>query len=445
MIICRTVKFSPKKPKFVVELFKEELWGRSFFFLLKKDFDFIEEHIRKGDIISVNGSPNRTQRGELTIIADNIALLSPCLHELPDWNNLLDQDMRFRQRYLDLIVNRGITDIFKLRSQVIKSLRSYLDDQGFTEVETPILSVSSGGALAKPFVTNSISLSTPLSLRIAPELFLKQLVVGGLDRVYEIGKSFRNEGIDSTHNPEFTMCEFYMAYTDYYQLMDMTEEILRKIVKDATGSYIVEMTPPKEKDKKIVVDFSKPFARISIMEELEKELGESVPPYDAPDAIPKYKELCKKHRITYDDGASVLELFDDLVSHFVEVKCYQPTFLIDHPEFISPLARKHRHKTGVVERFELFICRMEICNSYTELNDPRQQDLNFDIQTKQLQSTNLEKTPGAFEMEKNFVKSLEYGLPPTGGWGMGIDRFIMLITGKTSIREVILYPVVKPK
>uniref|UniRef100_A0A6B2L235 Lysine--tRNA ligase n=1 Tax=Arcella intermedia TaxID=1963864 RepID=A0A6B2L235_9EUKA len=410
-----------------------------------QDFEFVKEHLRRNDIISVQGHPSRTPRGELTINAAKIDILVPCLHETPDFNHLTDPDLRFRQRYLDMMVNKGVIDVFKTRAKVIKTIRGFLDEAGFTEVETPVLSFSVGGANAKPFLTQSESLNAHMALRIAPELYLKQLVIGGMDRVYEIGKNFRNEGIDGTHNPEFTMCEFYQAYSDYYQLMETTENLLKKIVFEVHNTYTIEVPFPKSKGKTVVIDFSKPFRRISMVEELEKQLQLKLPDLEKDGAVEFLQNICKKYSLEFQTHETVPDLFDTIVGHFIESQCSEPTFLTDYPVFTSPLARRHRSKPGMTERFELFIAGIEVVNSYTELNDPAIQRANFDLQRQFSNKDGFLKNLQTGENEDNYVKALEYGLPPTAGWGMGIDRFVMLLTGKVSIREVVIFPALKPK
>lgn len=332
--------------------------------------------------------------------------------------------------------------MFLTRSKVINSLRSFLDSRGFVEVETPMLQKHPGGAIAKPFETYLHAHHASLYMRIAPELYLKQLIVGGIDRVYEIGKQFRNEGVDLTHNPEFTTCEFYQAYSDYNDLMTTTEELLRHIVFAVTGGYTVSVEIPKKKGKpelgyeKVELDFSKPFKRLYIEEDLAKCLNiDKLPDVNDSSSTAAFLELCKRHNIEVEAPFTPPRLLDSLVEHYLESQCTQPTFLCHQPLATSPLARQHRSQPGVTERFELFAARMELCNAYTELNDPEEQRKRFAHQVALGESLGFN--------EEWFCNVLEWGLPPTGGWGMGIDRLVMLITGRFAIKEVLLFPFMK--
>eukprot|EP01130_Rhizamoeba_saxonica_P017939 TRINITY_DN8844_c0_g1_i2.p1 TRINITY_DN8844_c0_g1~~TRINITY_DN8844_c0_g1_i2.p1 ORF type:complete len:553 (-),score=106.67 TRINITY_DN8844_c0_g1_i2:5-1477(-) len=404
------------------------------------DHDVLEEIrlLRRGDIIRATGHPHRTQRGELSLMTQNIRMLTPCLHELVDFNAISDIEIKHRQRYLDLMVNKGVRDRFVARAKIIKNLRDFLNDRDFVEVETPLLHSGPSGASADPFTTHYNSLNKNVYLRIAPELYLKKLIIGGMDRVYEIGKSFRNEGIDHTHNPEFTTCEFYQAYADYNKVMEMTEEMIKYIAVNTIGTFIITLNKGKENEYEI--DFSKPFKRISVVQEIEDKVGKSIDfNIDTPENIKYIKTICIENNIPFDDEDNLMDLFDVLVSHYIEPYCKEPTFLKDYPVISSPLAKNHRNNPGLVERFELIINGMEICNAYSEMNDPFLQANNFDIQNagNKDQATIIE--------ENNYVRALEYGLPPTGGWGMGIDRLCMLLLGINSIREVILFPTLKQR
>nr|CCA26242.1 lysyltRNA synthetase putative [Albugo laibachii Nc14] len=409
-----------------------------------EEFHQIHESLRRGDIIGVTGFPGKSAKGELSIIPRKLEILAPCTQPFPnDKYGIKNPDIRFRMRYLDLLVNRDVRSIFETRAKVVRSIRNYLESRGFLEVETPMLFASAGGATAEPFVTKSRALGNDLYIRIAPELFLKQLVIGGFNRVFEIGKVFRNEGIDATHNPEFTICEFYQAYADYETLMQTAEEMLSEIVKSVTGTAILKFPASAECDaneESVEIDFTPPFRRLSICPTLEKALGEPLPDLESDCAAQKLLNHCHTHGINCPQPHTVPRLLDRLIGHFIEPMCIHPTFVYNHPKCMSPLAKDHRQFKGLTERFELFVAGKELCNAYTELNDPDIQRERFEAQLENKERGDRE----AHQMDEDYCKALEYGLPPTGGFGIGIDRLVMLLTGKHHIRESILFPAMRP-
>ena len=385
-----------------------------------------------GDIVGVKGQLFRTMTGELTVEVHDIQLLAKSLRPLPEkWHGLKDVEQRYRHRYLDLIANQKAREIFKIRSKAIKSLREFLEEKGFMEVETPILQSVASGAMAKPFITHHNALDIDMYLRIAPELYLKMLVVGGFNRVYEIGRNFRNEGIDTTHNPEFTMVEFYAAYLDYNDLMEMTEKLLRKILLDTVGTLKITWEGQE-------LDFEKPFRRLRFFDALKEKTGKDKSFFLDEDNARKFAVevgIPKAESLTHS------KLLDKLFEHFIEEDLIQPTFVIDFPKVLSPLAKTHREDPDLVERFELIVNKQEIANAYTELNEPDEQRERFFQQLREKELGDEE----AMEIDENFLMALEYGLPPTAGEGIGIDRLVMMLTDSPSIREVILFPTLRPE
>jgi len=384
-----------------------------------------------GDIIGAEGKLFRTKAGELTLEVSDLTMLCKSLRPLPEkWHGLADVEKRYRQRYLDLISNEENKNIFVLRSKIITAIRSFLDKQEFMEVETPVLQPHAGGALARPFVTHHHALGEDLYLRIALELHLKRLVVGGFDRVYEIGRTFRNEGISVRHNPEFTLLECYQAYSDYNDMMRLVEEMLKHIAQEVLGDTRLACN-----DK--IIDLGLPWQRLYLREAIKEHCGIDFEDYpDAASLRTRMTEL----GMEVEPGKGRGRLIDELISTFVEPKLTQPTFLLDYPVEMSPLAKSKRGNERLVERFEGFVNGMEIANAFTELNDPLEQRERFRQQLKeQVADEEVEIA------DEDFLQALEYGMPPTGGLGIGIDRLVMLLAGQQSVREVILFPQLKTK
>ncbi|MGK9369045.1 lysine--tRNA ligase [Melioribacter sp. Ez-97] len=396
-----------------------------------------------GDIIGVEGFVFKTKTGEISVHAKSYQLLAKSLRPIPIakeavdengnkivYDQFADKELRYRQRYVDLIVNPEVKDVFIKRAQIITQIRKYLDENGLIEVETPILQPLYGGAAARPFITHHNALDIDLYLRIADELYLKRLIVGGFDGVYEISKDFRNEGMDKTHNPEFTMLELYVAYKDYEWMMDFVEKMVVELCNNVFGKnqFVIE---GKE------INFNPPWKRVSMVDELLKVTGIDVLKAGYDDLVKALKE----RGVEPKGGESKGKLIDELFEVTIQPSLIQPTFVIDYPLELSPLAKKHRSKEGLVERFEGFVLGREICNAFSELNDPIDQRMRFEEQAKMREEGDEE----AHQIDEDFVRALEYGMPPTAGLGVGIDRLVMLLTNQPSIRDVILFPQMKPE
>lgn len=385
-----------------------------------------------GDIVGIKGEIFRTKMGEISIKAEAITLLAKNLLPLPEkWHGLKDQEMRYRQRYLDLIVNPDVKKTFRMRSQIISEMRRYFDGQGFMEVETPVLNTEAGGAAARPFITHHNALNIDMYLRIALELHLKRLIVGGFDRVYEIGRVFRNEGMDATHNPEYTLLELYQAYTDYEGMMNLCEGMMRSVARKVLGGEAVVEFGGE------TINLEKPFTRISMVEAVKQYAG--VDFSEVADTAAA-KKLAGEHHIEYEERHAKGDILNLFFEEYCEKNLRQPTFLTGHPVEISPLAKKDPANPGYTLRFELFIAGKEYANAFSELNDPIDQRTRFEYQEFLKQHGDDE----ASGVDEDFLNALEYGMPPTGGIGIGVDRFVMLLTGETSIRDVLLFPTMRP-
>ena len=385
-----------------------------------------------GDIVGVSGTPFVTRTGELTVMVKEAVLLTKAVRPLPEkWHGLKDIELRYRQRYVDLIANPEVRDVFRTRTSLIRSLRGYLDENGFIEVETPMMQPIPGGAAARPFVTYHNALDMDLYLRVAPELYLKRLVVGGFERVYEINRNFRNEGVSTMHNPEFTMLEFYIAYADYMDMMAFTEDLLRFVVEGSTGSRVLRY-------QGMEMDFGKPFDRLAFMDALRSLKSFTV---DMEEDITKARVFAREARIPVTDKDPIGKVHLKIFEHFVEPTLISPTFVFNYPVEVSPLSRRSDAQRGVAERFELFAAGMEIANGFSELNDPVDQEERFRRQVEELAGGDEE----AHRMDSDYIRALEYGLPPTAGEGIGIDRLTMLVTDSASIRDVILFPHQRPE
>jgi lysyl-tRNA synthetase class 2 len=398
----------------------------------EEEYEFFKRDFDIGDFIGVEGRLFRTRTGEVTVETQRFYMLAKSLKPLPEkWHGLRDVETRYRQRYVDLIVNQDVSQVFTTRARIVSAMRRFFDERGFLEVETPILQPIYGGAMARPFATYHNQLHQTLYLRIATELYLKRLIVGGYERVYEIGKDFRNEGVDQEHNPEFTMIEFYMAYADYNDVMDLTEELVAYVAQEVLGTLQITYDGNE-------IDLTPPWPRIPLRQAIKEKTGIDYRKH--PDAESLYHAL-REIGGNVEPKATWGKLVDSLLNNYVQPKLIQPTLLIDYPIEISPLAKKKPDDPSTVERFEGFIGGMEVCNAFTELNDPIDQRERFLAQGRAFEAGDEE----AHQMDEDYIRAQSYGMPPTGGWGMGVDRLVMLFTDQASIRDVILFPLLRAK
>ncbi|MBR6208775.1 MAG: lysine--tRNA ligase [Oscillospiraceae bacterium] len=385
-----------------------------------------------GDNIGVTGFVFKTKTGEISVHASQVLLLTKALQVLPEkYHGMTNTDLRYRQRYVDLFMNDEARDTFVKRSQIVREIRNFLDGRGFLEVETPLLVANAGGAAARPFFTHYNALNQDLKLRISLELYLKRLIVGGMERVYEIGRVFRNEGLDTRHNPEFTLLELYQAYTDYNGMMELTEAMYRHVSEKVLGTTKINYCG-------VDIDFSQPFRRISMIEAVREYSGVD---FDAINTLEEARQAAREHHIEYAERHKWGDIVNLFFETYCEAKMIQPTFVCDHPLDVSPLTKKKPSDPRLVERFELFINGSEMANAYSELNDPEDQRERFKEQERMLSQGDEE----ANTTDEDFLRALEYGMPPTGGIGYGIDRMVMLLTNSTAIRDVLLFPTMKPE
>ncbi|NMA67511.1 MAG: lysine--tRNA ligase, partial [Clostridiaceae bacterium] len=384
-----------------------------------------------GDMVGIKGLVFKTQKGEISVRAKFVELHAKSLQILPEkYHGLKDMDLRYRQRYVDLIVNPEVKEAFIKRSAIIKEIRAFLDNRDYLEVETPVLHSIAGGAAARPFITHHNTLNLDMYLRIALELHLKRLIVGGFDKVYEIGRVFRNEGMSVRHNPEFTLLELYEAYTDYHGMMDLTEDLIRTVAHKVLGTAVIQYDD-------VEIDLEKPFERLTMVDAVKKYAGVD---FTEINTVEEARAVAKKHNVSFEEHhlrGDILNMFFEI---FAEEKLIQPTFIMDHPVEISPLAKRKGDNPDYTERFELFITAREFANSFSELNDPVDQRSRFKRQEELRDAGDKE----ANEIDEDFLTALEYGMPPTGGLGIGIDRLVMLLTNSYSIRDVLLFPTMKP-
>lgn len=391
------------------------------------------DQLDTGDWIAVTGRVIRSRRGELSVMADGVTLIAKALRPLPDkWHGLSDTDTRYRQRYVDLIVNEDSRRVFAVRSKIMKAFRDELDDRDFVEVETPLLHPIPGGAVAKPFITHHNALDIDLYLRIAPELYLKRLIVGGMDRVFELGRVFRNEGLSTRHNPEFTMLETYEAHADHEGVMALTQALIQRAAVAATGGTVVTYGDRE-------VDLSGDFARRPLLELTQEATGREDLSYETD--LDDLRALCSEHGVPVKDGWGAGKLIVELYEKLVEGELWDPTFVTEHPIETSPLAHPHRDKPHVTERFELIVTGRELANGFSELSDPDDQRERFEAQAAAKAAGDDE----AMVVDEDYLRALEYGMPPTGGLGIGVDRFVMLLANVATIRDVILFPTLRPE
>jgi lysyl-tRNA synthetase, class II len=437
-------------------IMSRRIMGKAAFFHLQDSSGVIQVYVRRddlpegfyntvfkklldiGDIVGVEGFVFRTRMGEVSVHAENLELLSKSLRPLPVvkeldgqvFNEVTDKEFRYRQRYVDLIINPEVRSVFKMRARMISAIRGFLDERGYIEVETPALQPVYGGAAARPFTTRHNALGMDLFLRIADELYLKRLIVGGFDGVYEIAKDFRNEGLSRFHNPEFTMMELYVAYKDYVWMMDFFEELVEHVVMSLHGTTEISVGERK-------ISFKRPWRRLPLLDAIRSSTGKDVSGMSRDELA----NVCKELKLEIDDAMGPGKLIDEIFGEFVEPDLVQPVFITDYPVELSPLAKRHRDNPSLVERFEVICNGKELCNAFSELNDPVDQRARFEDQGR-LKSRGDDE---AMQLDEDYLRAMEYGMPPMAGLGMGVDRFAMLVTGQPSIRDVILFPLLRPE